>query len=642
MNRTTPHLALASVIAAMAGCSEPATTTTVTAVFEIPRDGVAPTDFYALPFPSDIRRDDLGHPIMTDYPRPVGIVARYADALPKLDGFGLNAPIFQRFSGAIDGASLPVDAEASLAASASVYLVDIDAASPDRGTRHPIKFRFQDRKGFTIASNWLGALPYPGFPLHESTTYALVVTNRLRAADGTAIERDADFAAIGDSKAVTGEVARGRARYAPLWAWLDEAGGDERADVVSAAVFTTQSVTDIMGKLRDKVRTLAPVVARDVVRRDILKVPFSWYDGAFDGPNFQTGEVPYRLEGGDIALADDGTPIIQRTEALRFSFTIPEGVMPTAGWPVVIYAHGTGGSYHSFVNDGTAGRMALEGLATISIDQVLHGPRNPGGDPDIDFFNFQNPDAGRNNAIQGAVDDFSVVRLIEGFRFDEVTPDPRTIKFDPAKISFFGHSQGGLTGPPFVAYEPKVRAAVLSGAGGLLYFALLNKTEPFDVTALLGAIIMDEPLDEWNPVLGLLQTWVERSDTINYGPLLVRQPPTGSDGLPLPPMDIYQSMGFVDHYTPLPDIEALAVSIGGDQVAPTIAPMPGLVLRHRTVATAPVTGNLNGHTAVVVQYQATISDGHFVVFDTAPGRRQSAQFLGTFARTGSATLVTPQ
>ena len=37
-------------------------------------------------------------------------------------------------------------------------------------------------------------------------------------------------------------------------------------------------------------------------------------------------------------------------------------------------------------------------------------------------------------------------------------------------------------------------------------------------------------------------------------------------------MDIYQSMGFVDHFTPLPDIEALAVAIGGDHVAPVIEP----------------------------------------------------------------------
>lgn len=604
------------------------------ALFEVPVTGTAVSDFYALPFPNDIRRDDAGHPMISDYPRPVGIVGTYVDAIASLDGFGVNNAIFTRYTEPLDPTSLPVDAAASLEPAASVYLVDIDPDSAHRGERQPLRFRFQTFTGFTIGSNWLSALPYPGFPLREQTTYALVVTTRLHDLKDWPVARDDDFAAMAGSGALTGELARARDRYAPLWSWLDEPGGDERADVVSAAVFTTQSVTGIMGQLREVVRALPPVVARDVVRRDAM-VPFAWYEGTFDAPNFQTGNVPYR-SGGDIVLGDDGLPVVQRTEALRFAFTLPEGTMPEAGWPVVIYAHGTGGDFESFVRDGTAARMAEQGLATISIDQVLHGPRNPGGDPEVDFFNFQNPIAGRNNPIQGAVDDFSVVRLIEGFERVETEP-ARTIGFDTSKISFFGHSQGGLTGPPFLAYEPRVRGAVLSGAGGLLYYALLNKTEPVNIHDLVGSIILDNPLDEFNPVLALLQMWIERSDTVNYGPLLVREPPDG-----LPPMDVYQSMGFIDHYTPLPDIEALAVAIGGDHVGPVIEPIEGLALRGRTVATAPVTGNLDGRTAVLVQYQATISDGHFVVFDTAAGRRQSAQFLGTLARTGSATLVTPE
>jgi len=59
--------------------------------------------------------------------------------------------------------------------------------------------------------------------------------------------------------------------------------------------------------------------------------------------------------------------------------------------PIVLYAHGTGGSFHSYINDGTATRLAAQGLAVISIDQVLHGPRNPNGNPELDFFNFLNP-----------------------------------------------------------------------------------------------------------------------------------------------------------------------------------------------------------------------------------------------------------
>jgi hypothetical protein len=158
---------------------------------------------------------------------------------------------------------------------------------------------------------------------------------------------------------------------------------------------------------------------------------------------------------------------------------------------------------------------------------------------------------------------------------------------------------------------------------------------------VVAGVILDNPLDEFNPVLAMLQTWIERSDTINYGPLLARTPPRGADGTPLRPKAIYQSMGLVDHYTPVPNIEALAVAIGGNLVGPELEPIEGLALRQRPVLSAPVMDNLDGTTAVLAEYKATGGDGHFVVFNVPAARKQSAEFLGTLARTGTATLVTP-
>lgn len=612
-----------AVLVAACGGGEP-----VTALFTVPRDGVT-QEFYELPFPNDLRRDGAGMVDMTGYPRPVALVNAYIDAVETLDGFGTNNAIFTRFAGPIDTGRLPIDVQESVQSYASVYLVDVDPESPGYGQRSPLVFRFQDYAGWTIGAHWLGALPAPGFPLRQATTYALVVTRRLDATPAPDFE--AILAPDGPGAPTEPALVRARQVYAPLLAWLDEPGGDERADVASAAVFTTQTVTPIMGLLRERVRSLPPPLAYDVRPRSPGENPFTWYDGRFDAPNFQTGPLPYNILGdGDIVLGLDGLPVVQRMEPLRVSFTIPAGrEMPAAGWPVAIYAHGTGGNFHSFVNDGTAKALAEEGIAGISIDQVLHPPRSM-GNPETDFFNFQNPYAARNNPIQGAADDFSVVRLVESFSMRE---DGRVIRFDPSKIYFFGHSQGGLTGPPFVAYEPLVKGAVLSGAGGTLYNALLNKTEPVDITALVSGVIIDSPLDQWNPVLAILQMWVERSDSVNYGPLLVRDPPPG-----LPPRPIFQTMGFVDHYTPLPTIEAFAVSIGGHHVGPTIEPIEGLTLLGRSELAAPVTGNLNGTTAVVIQYEATDSDGHFVVFDVAQARRQSTQFLSTLASTGTATV----
>jgi hypothetical protein len=612
-------------LAVLAACgSDP-----VTALFTVPRDGVA-QEFYELPFPNDIRRNENGFVDMSGYPRPVPLVNLYIDACQTLDGFGTNNAIFTRFAAPIDEGRLPVDMQDSVQSYASVYLVDVDAASPGYGHKQPIVFRFQDYAGWTIGANWLGALPAPGFPLREGTTYALVVTTRLD------VTSSPDFDAIlASSVPADPALARAQEKYAPLLAWLDEPGGDERSDVASAAVFTTQHVTSIMGLLRQRARSLPMPIAREIVQRDAGDNPYTWYDGVFDSPNFQSGELPYNTVGdGDIIKGIDGLPIVQRMEPLRFSFTIPTNMpMPSRGWPVAIYAHGTGGSFHSFVNDETAKALAEVGIAGISIDQVLHPPRSS-GNPETTFFNFQNPWAASNNPIQGAADDFSVVRLVESFSMREEGNAARVIRFDPSRIYFFGHSQGGLTGPPFVAYEPAIKGAVLSGAGGTLYNALLHKTEPVDITALISGVIIDQPLDQWNPVLSILQMWVERSDSVNYGPLLVRDPAPGME-----PRPIFQTMGFIDHYTPLPTIEAFAVSIGGNLVGPELDPIEGLALMGRSELAPPVSGNLGGTTAVLMQYNAApSSDGHFVVFDVDAARRQSTQFLSTLASTGTATV----
>jgi dienelactone hydrolase len=639
-------LALAGTFA-LAGCTVEVGGGPATALFTVPRGGelAEGADFFALPFPHDFWRpgDGAAGLDLSLYPTPSAILEDYLAVIPqRLDGFGLNAAIFARFDAAIDPASLPATPEEAQAPTAAVYLVDVDPASPDRGSRWPLRLGFEPRPGETIGPNWLSALPYPGFPLAEGRTYALVVTTRVRGEDGTPVRSAADWQAVSGAAAPADpDLARARTAVAPLLAWLDEPGGDERADVATAAVFTTQRATELMGKLRARVWELEAPVVRDVTGTGET-ADYLAYQGLFDAPNFQSGEVPYTLDGGEIVLdEDDGLPVVQRQEALRVAFTVPLGEPPDEGWPVALYAHGTGGSYRSFQNDGTARRLAREGIAVISIDQVLHGPRNPGQSPEISFFNFQNPLAARDNTLQGAADDFSLLRLVLGLvHVDEERGV--TVRFDPERIYFFGHSQGGLTGPPFVAYEPRVRGAVLSGAGGLIYLSLLHKTEPVDITTLVKAIIRDRPLDELNPTLALVQTWIERADPVNYAPLLARTPPAGPTGAPMAPKHVYQSEGLIDDYTPPLSIEALATAIGGHLVAPELQPLPGLGLRGRSTLSAPVTGNLDGTTVVLLQYAETPgSDGHFVVFDVPAAQRQSARFLGSLAETGTATLVEP-
>lgn len=608
----------------------------VIALFELPRGG-ATSEFYALPFPNDLRRDADGTIQLAGHARPNALLGDYLDVFETLDGFGVSSAAFFRFSAPINPASLPATPEASREADASVYLVDVDPDSPTRGTRTPLKLRFEPRAGEGIGENWLSVLPYPGFPLRGATTYAAVVTRRVTAPDGSAVGRSTDWSAVvgegsggpmdGDEDA---EVERARRVYAPLLAWLDEPGGDGRDDVAAAAVFTTMDPTALIGRARAVLyRDRAAPVARDVVMHS-TQAGYVLWTGVYDGPTFQTGTVPYAVPpAGAIELDAAGDPVLQGDVPIRFAVSIPTGrTRPATGWPVVLYAHGTGGDYLSFHRDGTARRLAGEGLAVLSIDQIMNGARNPNGSPELDFFNFQNPVAALNNARQAAIDNFTLVRLIGTLRIGDET-------FDPENVAYFGHSQGGITGPPFLAWEPGVRGAVLSGAGGLIYLSLLLKTQPIDIPSIVSAVIRDQPLDEFNNFLALVQAFIDAADPVSYGRMLVDEPPPG-----VGPKHIYQSEGLTDTYTPLPSIEALGVALGLQPARPVLADVPGFALRRLSPLDAPIAGNLSGTTGVFVQYRAASGDdGHLVVFDVPEAQRQHAAFLGTLAREGVGTLV---
>jgi hypothetical protein len=610
----------------------------VTAYFAVP-GSTQSDDFYALPFPNDLRRHDDGSLDLSAFPTNSVIadsVRQIAEA--DLDGFGLNAAMFSRTSGELDPASLPGPA-ASITEAASVYVVDVDPESPTRGERSPVIVTLRPDASQTIGTNRRVVRPYPGFPLADGTTYALVITNRVEGASGGGLERSSDFSALVGSGG-NAAIAKAREVYAPLLAWLDEPGGDDRDDVVSAAVFTTQHATKIVPAIRKGVYGTPAPVARDVANT-VMGSTFGIWIGNYDAPNFQAGEPAYISSGGQITVGPDGAAIVTRTEAMRFALAVPNGPVPPTGFPICIYQHGTTGDWMSFFSDGTADRLTAEGIAVISTDQVLHEGRGNGSDPSIAFYNLNNPVAARDNPLQGAADAWSQLRLAIGL---SIVDGARTITLDPQRVFFFGHSQGGQTGPGFVAFEPSLKGAVLSGTGGVFYLNVLAKTEPLDFPSLLSTLIRDEPVDADNPTLALAQMAVERSDPVNYAQFMVRNPQLAPDGTTrLAPRNIFQTEGFTDHYAPNIGIEAFATSLGADLVQlPDTTDVEGITLRGHAVLTAPFADNYPGATVALGQYkQASGSDGHFVSFDIASARKQTAKFLGTLAATGTATVVAP-
>jgi predicted esterase len=510
-------------------------------------------------------------------------------------GFAAAAALYASFTAPVDPATLTAD---------SVLLVDLATAE-----RIPVQLKYFAQATLFLPAATVAALPLYGYPLRAGHPHALVLTDQIHDATGRAIGADA---AMQDALHGRGDAA---AATAPFVAFAATHAGYERA--VLAAVFTVQDPAATMRKLRAAVfATAAPAP------QGLSCSSASGYDvctGTFAVPNFQTGTPPYLAAGGRLALDASGAPLVQRTESVRFGLTLPQIAAPSGGFPAVLYEHGTGGDYRSFIREGIAGALASRGIAALSMDQVLHGPRNPGCDytqpgPSYDacvgtaYFNFVNPFAGRDNTRQGAADGFQLLRLAQILQVGSV-------RLDSTRLAFLGHSQGGLTGAPFVSAAPELKAAVLSGTGGVISITVLQRKDPLDFKALAELLLgVDgkEPLEPFHPALALIQTFAEPADPISYASALAQQ------------KSVMLTEGLLDPYTTADASEALGAAALFDL---------GGAAAHRSAAFAahglhvvPLPREVAAGTGLLLQYP---DQGHFAIFDSPIARCRWLGFLDT-------------
>ena len=168
---------------------------TLTAMHVLPggasdREGA---DFFAMPFPSDarIKKSVSSLPAGADlsrWPVPLGQPGVYVKFLDgRVTAAGPSAAIYFRFSGALAESSLPQDAAESVTAEASAYVIDVTPNSPTFGAKAPMIAAFHRDEGQFIGANWMSLRPVPGIPLRENTTYAAVLTGKLRGEKGERI-----------------------------------------------------------------------------------------------------------------------------------------------------------------------------------------------------------------------------------------------------------------------------------------------------------------------------------------------------------------------------------------------------------------------------------------------------------------------
>ena len=472
-------------------------------------------------------------------------------------------------------------------------------------------------------------------------------------------------ALLGASAPSDAALTEAYASYAPLRDYL-ALKKIAITDVLNAAVFTVGSPQVPAERMRVSVRAdAAPTATGWVLCKPGVKSPCPQAEGdrgcgtenpAFDElhalvdmPIFQKGTAPYlsSKDGGDIALGGDvSTPIPKvRTEKVCLALTVPKGTAPAAGWPVAIYAHGTGGSFRSHATDGSAAMLASVdlggtkvGFAVLGIDQIGHGPRRCGGGactsttpPDDIVFNFGNPQAARFNYLQGAADQHTLARLLETLTID-AGPTGAAIKLDAAKIVYWGHSQGATEGALFLAENSSIKGAVLSGEGASLIDALTSKSSPIDIKSVMWIALSESnpnAVNVFHPVLSLLQNWVDPSDPIHFARLDVL-PNVGTGGTAFP-RNVFQPSGTKDTYTPFATQFPFALAAGLSFVDP--------IIDTKVAPNAFAEGNivLGGlkSTAAIRQYTPGAYDGHFVAFKNDQAKADVQKFL---ARVASGTV----
>lgn len=664
------------------------------AYFEIPRGGKALGDFYRLPFPNDIRLTSEGTVDVTTHPDPgvnlpepyKQVVRSYYDQIKKdVKGFGVNTATYFRFSAQIDLESLTLGG-----ANPTVQFLDITPTSPGYAKGVGLLLGANTGRGKYICQDWMNVRPTIGQPLRAKTTYAVLLRKGIKGQDKTTdVQQDADFAiVIGKTQPTDPDERRAWQAYQPLRDYL-EAQSIDATTVISATVFTTMDPQERMAALPGAVdKQPAPVLEQLTVCDTGVKSPcddpkdatrgcpssaadgrFHELHGLYKTPVFQQGTRPYKTpaDGGDLVFDVNGEPVAQGQDDVCVAMTVPKSVMPQSGWPVVIFAAGTGGSFRSFINNGTAAALSdvkdaagtsLAGFLVVSIDPAMHGPRRGSDDsPDQLFFNLLNPKAARDNVLQGAADKLQLVRLIKSLDLDATTsPTGEAIKIDPTKIYYFGHSQGTIEGLPFVAFSSDIKGTVMSGAGGYLIGSLLAKTKPFDVASLTKLALADGDVTSTHPLLNLLQLYYEEVDSLNYGRSIAAAPPG------LFPKHFFLSYGAEDSFTPPGTIEALTRASGlpqlvscGDGVCtgtescstcPADCPAADCnkVNNVFTPVEAPVSGNISktigNITALMVRYHGDGSyDDHHVLFNLPIAKSQSTRFLGTAAKDGIPTVT---
>jgi len=368
--------------------------------------------------------------------------------------------------------------------------------------------------------------------LEQHTRYALVVTSGLRDNTGEPVRapegfehyrRDLNFGQTHTCKMKAyGRTLRDAMKVV-------RALGLDTRDVAGMSVFTTQSLTAVLEKIRDQIKASSPAQADFLLAPGGIRTVFDFTTIATIVQNRQLSADPgaplspvtdqiTRLDlyqpGAVKTLAfgrysspqyrnaervipaigtRTGIPEVQEVEDIYFNLFIPSGTPPPNGWPVALFGHG-GGNTKDDMSYQNAASLAAHGVATIAINDARRGfgarstlkvtlkngssrtfsagglSSDTNGDGAIE--NGEGAEAasprdilGNRDALRQTIADY--MQLVRVIQAGMDYDGDGQWDIDPNRIYYEGFSFGAAFGFIFLSIEPDVRVGMLSAAGGL-------------------------------------------------------------------------------------------------------------------------------------------------------------------------------
>ncbi|HEU4646910.1 MAG TPA: hypothetical protein VFS80_15250 [Burkholderiales bacterium] len=430
------------------------------------------------------------------------------DVINMLDGFNVQPRLSIPFGGPIDVGTV---------SSGTVFLVPLEAGA-SIGINQVV---------WDVETNTLHLESDELLDQHKS--YVLIVTRGIRDAAGDPVEAAGAFQALRHGRKIGQDKddPAATAYRAALLAGLQRAAdaGVDLNQVAAASVFTTQSVSSDLEKIRDQIKASHPAPADFMIGTagERAVFPLSSITGINFNPQISTAPafgsfaapvsalqvIPGAVSAiafGKYASPDyetpakfipavgtrTGTPEVQGTNDIYFNLFLPSGSQPANGWPVTIFGHGFGDSKNNSPLV-VASVMASRGIATIAINVVGHGfgslgtltvNRNaggpvviPAGGRGIDqngngiIDSTEGSSAAPPRGIIGSRDGLrqTVADLMQLVRVIQAGVDvdgDNAADLDTSRIYYFGQSFGGIYGTKLLAVEPDIRAGVPNVAGG--------------------------------------------------------------------------------------------------------------------------------------------------------------------------------